>query len=992
MTPIARSKATKATVARNLRKAMQMSSQVSNSVSVPPVPAYTDPNVLAFVEPKLPPASTRNTPISPVIIQRVPPGEAPALPRGAQPGGTWYQAGGEPIYVPPGGAPPRADKFGATFYRALDLFYQDVFQANRSANLNGVTLRDFQQWRDLSIKGATQDLTPRQLEKLFELDRKLVGALGSNSSQNQQPVPKSGRTNGQTRDRGSLPTTNRQNPTRPSDRPTEEQLRAQLPGWTQQRADQLFPPGDFRKAFIEQINALPLHQRAQLLQDPDRVKGIARDVALDKLTETMFKGSGVEADVQKMWRENVRKWADGQSGLPSRWVTALSTNSQDPRAPDWRAHFLRPVVAERLAGGSDRLEAELLLHLQARGTHELKSLVLPASDSGRQPQQATVNIVREALVSRWVKDYAVGQVDPVKLNDTLIKHLAKFPSPGAQLTELRQLDSSPKFKAELLQTDRPDVNGQAGAGAPDLNPKKVEPVRIAPDVGEIAKKYGLSADDIRREMNAHPGMSPEQAAQAIKARVLNGPTGAGQGPAGGGGGGAGGAGPTGSAGTADGDERNPLTAVQQGERNDARIVEKWAMVAADLLAQGVDPKIALEALRKIDQVPTNFSKVRPWEVSEGSLADIVSEVAEGKTLVLYTKREAEDLQSLMQDPEKSKNLVFVEVSDKDTNKTAAVAGILGREDIGTIDRVVAVGGAGVKDLAVTVLAAGRGDPAAVRARFLGADQEAKNGLVNLGRNQLKSDIDYVSVPTILSTTAPGTPFAVAKEGNTVVIDQLPALTVVPLDKLQALPPEKLQALTASGLTDYFAGLSYAAGRAAQEGLSLKEAITRYVPEAMKVFEWFEANPGSFDRQHLLMAAYALRDYSLNSKPPVGGEHDLWDTLVSMKLTADTRATHGQVVAMGSLIQLHLQAQQSGDFDMFNRMRDLYSNMRAPVTAQGLGQVDMTKELLIKAIEHQSQQPTNRPSLIHDRFSQIKDPAARRQAIEQMLDAVFFQPR
>jgi glycerol dehydrogenase-like iron-containing ADH family enzyme len=161
---------------------------------------------------------------------------------------------------------------------------------------------------------------------------------------------------------------------------------------------------------------------------------------------------------------------------------------------------------------------------------------------------------------------------------------------------------------------------------------------------------------------------------------------------------------------------------------------------------------------------------------------------------------------------------------------------------------------------------------------------------------------------------------------------------------------------------------------------------------MKVFEWFEANPGSFDRQHLLMAAYALRDYSLNSKPPVGGEHDLWDTLVSMKLTADTRATHGQVVAMGSLIQLHLQAQQSGDFDMFNRMRDLYSNMRAPVTAQGLGQVDMTKELLIKAIEHQSQQPTNRPSLIHDRFSQIKDPAARRQAIEQMLDAVFFQPR
>lgn len=538
-----------------------------------------------------------------------------------------------------------------------------------------------------------------------------------------------------------------------------------------------------------------------------------------------------------------------------------------------------------------------------------------------------------------------------------------------------------------------NASGMPGLPKPTtpFNPEKVEPVRIAggSDVDETAKKYGLSPDDIRREMDANPGMSAEQAAQAIKARVLNGPTGAGQGV---GGGGTGGAAPTASAGGADGDEPNPLTAVQQGEWNDAQIVERWAAVAADLLAKGVDPKIALKALQEIEQVPTNFSKVRPWEVSEGSLADIVSEVAEGKTLVLYTKREAEDLQSLMQDPEKSKNLVFVEVSDKDTNKTAAVAGILGREDIGTIDRVVAVGGAGVKDLAVTVLAAGRGDPAAVRARFLGADPAAINDLVNLGQNQLKSDIDYVSVPTILSTTAPGTPFAVVKEGNTVVIDQLPALTVVPLDKLQALSPEKLQALTASGLTDYFAGLSYAAGRASQEGLSLKEAIARYVPEAMKVFEWFEANPGSFDRQHLLMAAYALRDYSLNSKPPVGGEHDLWDALVSTKLTAETRATHGQVVAMGSLIQLYLQAQRSGDFDMFNRMRDLYSNMGAPVTAQGLDKVGMTKELLVKAIEHQSQQPTKRPSLIHDRFSQIEDPAARRQAIEQMLDAVFFQPR
>jgi hypothetical protein len=44
------------------------------------------------------------------------------------------------------------------------------------------------------------------------------------------------------------------------------------------------------------------------------------------------------------------------------------------------------------------------------------------------------------------------------------------------------------------------------------------------------------------------------------------------------------------------------------------------------------------------------------------------------------------------------------------------------------------------------------------------------------------------------------------------------------------------------------------------------------------------------------------------------------------------------------------------------------------------------------IELQATQPAKRPSLMHDRFSQVRDPAARRQAIEQMSDAVIFQPR
>lgn len=431
-----------------------------------------------------------------------------------------------------------------------------------------------------------------------------------------------------------------------------------------------------------------------------------------------------------------------------------------------------------------------------------------------------------------------------------------------------------------------------------------------------------------------------------------------------------------------------LNRTQAGEIEDAEYI--LSQYQRFLEAANVSPQVQREVLRNITSTPTNFSTARPWALSNESLGEIVAQSAQGKTLVLYTRREAADLQQLMQSSQ-AQNLTFVEVSDKDTNKLAALNGLLSRPDIGSFDRVIAVGGAGVKDLTVTLLAIGRGNAEQVRGRFFGQDRAAIDAALHLAGNQLKPSIDYVSVPTILSTTAPGTPFAVLKEGNTVVIDQRPAFTVVPLAKMQQLPPEKLQALTASGLTDYMAGISYAAGMARREGISLDQAIQKYVPEAWNVFKWFEANRGDFRTEQLAVAAYALRDYTLNNRPPVGGEHDFWDAFVSLHLTGAIRASHGQVVAMGSLIQTHLYGQMTGDYSVYNRMRSLYTDIGVPITPERLQSAGMTKELMVRAIEYQVSQPTNRPSLIQQHFAQFTDPVQRRQAIEQMLDRVFFAP-
>jgi hypothetical protein len=381
-------------------------------------------------------------------------------------------------------------------------------------------------------------------------------------------------------------------------------------------------------------------------------------------------------------------------------------------------------------------------------------------------------------------------------------------------------------------------------------------------------------------------------------------------------------------------------------------------------------------------------EVHPMFLSDAPLGDIVGNTARGKTLVLYTGSSAAELAGLGN----RSNIVLLRVSGR--NDTAALNDLLGRSDIGTFDRVVAVGGGGVKDLTVTLLAIGKGDPTAASARFLGSsDPDALAQIRGRPAAQLKPSIDYISVPTALSTTAPATRYAVVKPDIVVAADR-PAYTVVPMNKLLATSPAQLRSFTASGLEDYFAGLSYSLGKGFAEGQTDGlAAIEQHAPRANEVFNWFNAHYSEFDQQALSVAALAAGEYATNKLPPVGWEHTLFDASERVKPKSDPSGAkvawpqHGEWVGIGTALQAYMFGKETGDYRAYDGIRNLYGKLGLPFNQSGLADLGVSKQQLKRAIEESMTIQNARPNIANT-YLRNSDGSVNPARVNQLINEVF----
>jgi hypothetical protein len=260
--------------------------------------------------------------------------------------------------------------------------------------------------------------------------------------------------------------------------------RAQLQQQIQQQSQQVFQSGEFRQRLTQRVTPGEVDA---IGRNPTRLLALARDVALKAVVERAFSGSGVPEPVQQAFRGRAEAWAQQQvrlnGGTTAGWLEALV---MDPNASGYRAELLRPVVAEHLSGGNDRLKHAVEAQLRPMGESALKRLTVPGR--GGQPQQAVIDTLRRALGARWAEDYGLTPQQLGRL-DRAIGERLRSKTHEQQRTELVELASSNTTRTAMVSQARrepattaavePRLLPQGDTLMPRLNPKVAGDVTIA---------------------------------------------------------------------------------------------------------------------------------------------------------------------------------------------------------------------------------------------------------------------------------------------------------------------------------------------------------------------------------------------------------------------------------------------------------------------------------------------------------------------------------
>lgn len=328
-----------------------------------------------------------------------------------------------------------------------------------------------------------------------------------------------------------------------------------------------------------------------------------------------------------------------------------------------------------------------------------------------------------------------------------------------------------------------------------------------------------------------------------------------------------------------------------------------------------------------------FENNPAWAFSTGSLAgtvaQIVSATGRDRNLVLYSESSAKDLEvPELQDAHS--RVALLKVDGKST--TEGINRIIDQTPhITSFHNIFGVGGGGVKDTAMALQ------------------------LELASRLDLKfeHETSFVSIPTQLSTIAAGTHFIV-KDGNTVLITQPPALTVVPLDVLLNMDPVRSTNSLRSGLGDYLAGISFAASQAHYEGLPLHQALDELAAQPITLLQGVESslrNGGSWHSAASIQSlAQALTDCVNYAAPRVSDEHNFFYAAEPLREAHQTAwPSHGEFVSFGTLMQTEAYGHMTGDFSLSDSLRASFGHVGLPNSVDSLARLGARPDQVERAL-------------------------------------------
>lgn len=228
------------------------------------------------------------------------------------------------------------------------------------------------------------------------------------------------------------------------------------------------------------------------------------------------------------------------------------------------------------------------------------------------------------------------------------------------------------------------------------------------------------------------------------------------------------------------------------------------------------------------------------------------------------------------------------------------------------------------------------------------------------------DKEFFAIPTILSTSCLSTDKSILTDEHgkrKAVRSVWPDRTIIPLRELEETDARETARWSSSGLADYIANITSGHDerfrRAGQKGLKegMHEGWETWRIEIYTKLNWASGNFHGYDMGLLRMLANWLHEASIGNSHGItiwdrkaGGEHGLYYAIMESEGGSEIRATHGQMVSIGTLITAKiLEERKIPGFRDYEKMSSAFRLLGLPTDYRDLEALGICKERIIGGI-------------------------------------------
>lgn len=219
--------------------------------------------------------------------------------------------------------------------------------------------------------------------------------------------------------------------------------------------------------------------------------------------------------------------------------------------------------------------------------------------------------------------------------------------------------------------------------------------------------------------------------------------------------------------------------------------------------------------------------------------------------------------------------------------------------------------------------------------------------------------EVIAIPTILSTSCISVDRSVLNYDGQIVGEKTtaPKKVIVSLTSLLETPFDDLRIWTSSGFGDLFSNISASIDSQNENGNLTIESVKENVPEAFEAMEWVLEHFNGYDRNCLRILAQYLHNSSVDviergdTRLSAAGEHKFDYKLRELySQFTEKKPTHGQTVAVGTLISVRISGEQTGDLMLYEKLKIAYRKLGLPTDYDGLRNIGIEKSHLIEGLK------------------------------------------